>query len=55
MPVPPLTPTLTMRMILAALRRTAAKVIEFAATQDFTLFFTFNGNLATVLFPSQTG
>lgn len=54
MPVPPLTPTLTMRMISAALRRTAAKVGEFAAAQDFTLLFTFNGNLATVLLPSQT-
>lgn len=43
-----------MRMISAALRRTAAKVGEFAAAQDFTLLFTFSGNLATVLLPSQT-
>lgn len=53
MPVPPLTPTLTMRMTSAALRRTAAKVREFAAAQDFTLLCTFHENLATVMLPSQ--
>lgn len=54
MPVPPLTPTPTTRMTSAALRRTAAKVIEIAAAQDFTLLCTFHGSLAAVLLPSQT-
>lgn len=58
MQVPPLILILTTRMILAAPRRTAAKVIEFAAnnvSQDFTLPFRFGGNLATGLLPSWSG
>lgn len=58
MQVPPLILILTMRMILAAPRRTVAKVIEFAASnlsQDFTLSFRFSGNLATGLLPFWTG
>jgi len=55
MQVPPPIQILTMRTILAALRRTAAKVIEFSAkklSQDFMLFFRLSGNLATGILPS---